>query len=262
MNPALWIGKTGLDAQQTRLAVISNNLANVSTTGFKKGRAAFEDLLYQNVRQPGAYSSQNTQLPSGLMLGVGSRVVSTEKLFQQGPIVQTHNSLDVALQGNGFIQVLLPDGTIGYSRDGSFELNSQGQIVNHNGFLIQPGITIPPNAQSVTVGKDGTVSVTLPGQNAAPQQLGQFELADFINPGGLQPIGENLFLETLSSGAPQVGAPGTNGLATMTQGFVESSNVNVVEELVNMIEAQRAYEMNAKSISTADNMLQYASTNL
>ncbi len=261
MNPALWIAKTGLDAQQTRMAVISNNLANVNTTGFKRGRAIFEDLIYQNIRQVGGQTSQETQLPSGLSLGTGVRTVATEKLFTQGNIVQTGNAMDLAVQGRGFFQVLLPDGTQAYTRDGSFQVDSQGEMVTSNGYLLQPGITIPANAQSVTVGADGTVSVTLAG-SPTPSQLGTLQLADFVNPAGLQAIGENLYLESSASGSPQTGTPGLNGLGTLVQGSVESSNVNVVEELVNMIETQRAYEMNSKAISTADAMLQYVNTHL
>ena len=256
MFSSLWIAKTGLDAQQTRMAVTSNNLANVNTTGFKRSRAAFEDLMYQNDRQPGAQSSQATQVPAGTMVGTGVRVVGTEKLFSQGEIVQTNNPLDIAVQGRGFLQVTMPDGTVAYTRDGSFHLNSDGQIVTNSGYPVEPALTVPANAQSITIGSDGTVSVQLPGQ-AAPAQIGTVQTADFINPAGLEPRGENLFVETASSGAPQTGTPGLNGLGTITQGSLESSNVNVVEELVNMIETQRAYEMNSKAISASDQMLQY-----
>tara|TARA_R110000787_G_scaffold107614_1_gene215644 strand:+ start:3784 stop:4569 length:786 start_codon:yes stop_codon:yes gene_type:complete len=261
MNEALWISKTGLDAQQTKMATIANNLANASTAGFKRGRAVFEDLLYQNLRQVGAQSSQDTELPSGLMLGTGVRVVATEKLFTQGNIEQTENVLDVAIEGRGFLQVLLPDGTLSYTRDGAMQVDSQGQVVTSNGYIVQPAITIPQDALSLSIGSDGTVSALLPG-NATPSQLGQLQLADFINPTGLQAIGKNLFLESAASGNPQVGNPGLNGLGTVVQGFLESSNVNVVEELVGMIETQRAYEMNSKAISTSDQMLQYITNNL
>ncbi len=256
MFSSLWIAKTGLDAQQTRMAVTSNNLANVNTTGFKRSRAAFEDLMYQNERQPGAQSSQATQVPAGTMVGTGVRVVGTEKLFSQGELVQTNNPLDIAVQGRGMFQVTMPDGTVAYTRDGSFHLNSDGQIVTNSGYPLEPALTVPANAQSVTIGSDGTVSVALPGQ-AAPAQIGSVQTADFINPAGLEARGENLFVETASSGAPQTGTPGLNGLGTITQGSLESSNVNVVEELVNMIETQRAYEMNSKAISASDQMLQY-----
>lgn len=261
MNEALWIAKTGLDAQQTRMSVISNNLANANTTGFKKGRAVFEDLIYQTVRQPGAQASQDTELPSGLMLGTGVRVVATEKIFTQGNLVQTENALDVAVQGRGFFQVLLPDGSQAYTREGAFQVSRDGQLVTAGGYEIQPGITIPDNAQSVSIGEDGTVSVVVPGGTGA-QQVGAIQLADFVNPAGLQAVGRNLLTETAASGAPQVGTPGLTGLGTLIQGALESSNVNTVEELVNMIETQRAYEINSKAISTADQMLQYANNNM
>ncbi|MFA5530482.1 MAG: flagellar basal-body rod protein FlgG [Thiohalomonadaceae bacterium] len=261
MNPALWIAKTGLEAQQTRMGVVSNNLANVNTTGFKRDRAVFEDLLYQTVRQPGAQSSQDTTLPSGLMRGTGVRTVATEKLHTQGNVTQTDNSLDIAIQGRGFLQILRPDGTLAYTRDGSMKLDAQGQLVTSNGYLVQPGITVPDNAQSITIGVDGTVSVVVPGQ-AAPTEIGTLQLADFVNPAGLQPMGENLYLETASSGAPQVGNPGLSGLGTLIQGALESSNVNVVEEMVNMIETQRAYEINSKAVATSDQMLQYLNQTL
>jgi flagellar basal-body rod protein FlgG len=256
MFSSLWIAKTGLDAQQTRMAVTSNNLSNVNTTGFKRSRAAFEDLIYQNQRQPGAQSSQATQVPAGTMIGTGVRVVGTEKLFTQGELVQTQNPLDMAVQGRGFLQVTMPDGTVAYTRDGSLHLNSDGQVVSNSGYPVEPALTVPANAQSLTVGRDGTVSVQLPGQ-AAAAQIGTVQLADFINPGGLEARGENLFVETAASGAPQTGTPGLNGLGTVAQGSLESSNVNVVEELVNMIETQRAYEMNSKAITASDEMLQY-----
>ena len=261
MNPALWAAKTGLDAQQTRMAVTSNNLANVGTTGFKKGRAVFEDLLYQNVRQVGAATSQDTVAPTGLSLGTGVRVVATEKSFTQGNMSQTGNSLDVAISGRGFFQVLLPDGTMGYTRDGSFNVNAQGELVTSSGYTVQPGITIPDGAQSVSIGKDGTVSVQVAGQSA-PTQVGSLQLFDFINPAGLQPRGENMYLESAASGTATSGTPGLNGLGTTEQGSLEASNVNVVEELVNMIETQRAYEMNSKAISTTDQMLEYITNQL
>jgi flagellar basal-body rod protein FlgG len=237
MNPALWAAKTGLDAQQTRMTVTSHNLANVNTNGFKKGRAVFEDLLYQNQRQVGAATSQDTQLPSGLHVGTGVRVVATEKMYTQGNMQQTGNALDVAVNGRGFFQVLLPDGTLGYTRDGSFQVSAQGELVTSSGYAVQPGITVPDGAQTVTI-------------------------FDFINPAGLQPRGENLLLESASSGPSQGGTPGLNGLGLIEQGSLESSNVNVVEELVNMIETQRAYEMNSKAISTTDQMLEYVTNQL
>jgi len=261
MNQGLWVAKTGLDAQQTRMAVVSNNLANVNTTGFKQGRAVFEDLLYQNVRQPGGQSSQDTLLPSGMNLGTGVRVVATEKLFTQGSVLQTDNAMDVAINGRGFFQVLKPDGDIAYTRDGTFQLNDQGEMVTSSGYVVQPGITIPDQAQSITIGLDGVVSVKLAGQSS-PTQVGTLEIADFINPVGLQPVGENLFIETAASGSAQPGTPGLNGLGALNQGALEGSNVNVVSELVNMIETQRAYEMNSKAISTNDQMMQYINNNL
>ncbi len=261
MASALNIAQTGLDAQQTRLSVISNNLANVSTNGYKKSRANFEDLLYEAVAQPGASSSQSTELPSGLMLGTGVRTVATSKIFTQGSLTQTDNSLDIAIQGRGFLQVLMPDGSTSYTRDGGLSMNSQGQLVTSSGYEIDPGITIPSETLSVTIGSDGTVSALVAGQNA-PTQIGNLQMADFINPQGLQPIGENLFKETVASGNPQTGTPGLNGLGTFIQGAVESSNVNVVEELVDMIEAQRSYEMNSKAIQTVDEMLQFVTQTL
>lgn len=261
MNPALWAAKTGLDAQQTRMAVTSNNLANVNTNGFKKGRAVFEDLLYQNVRQVGASTSQDTQAPVGLSLGTGVRVVATEKTYTQGNLTQTGNALDVAVNGRGFFQVLLPDGTMGYTRDGSFKLSAQGQLVTSSGYVVQPGITIPDSTQSVTIGKDGVVSVQVAGQST-PSQVGQLQLFDFINAAGLQPRGENMVVESAASGTAQSGTPGQSGLGFVESGSLESSNVNVVEELVNMIETQRAYEMNSKAISTTDQMLEYITNQL
>jgi len=261
VDAALWAAKTGLDAQQTEMSVISNNLANVNTTGYKEDRAVFEDLLYQNQAQVGADTSQTTQSPSGLSIGTGVQVVSTEKEYGQGSLTQTGNPLDVAIQGQGFFQIQMPDGTLAYTRDGTFQTNAQGQLVNSSGYVVQPGITIPQSAQSVTIGTDGTVTALLPGQST-PTQVGQLQLANFINPAGLQPIGQNLLVQSASSGSPQTGTPGVNGLGTVAQGELEGSNVDVVEELVNMIQTQRAYEMNSKAISTVDSMLQYATENM
>jgi flagellar basal-body rod protein FlgG len=261
MTQALWIAKTGLDAQQTRMSVISNNLANVNTTGYKISRPIFNDLLYQTVRQPGAQSSQNTEIPSGLMLGTGVRTMSTQKFYSQGNIIQTENPLDIGISGNGFFEILLPDGTQAYTRDGTFQLNSNGQVVTSNGYELQPAITVPANTLTLTIGEDGVVSALVAG-SATPTQIGAIQLSDFINPSGLQPIGDNLVVETAASGSPSTGTPGQTGLGRTLQGSLESSNVNVVEELVNMIETQRAYEMNSKAISTTDQMLQYASNNL
>lgn len=254
MIRSLWIAKTGLEAQQTQMDVIAHNLANVSTNGFKRQRAVFEDLLYQTLRQPGAQSSQQTAVPSGLQIGTGVQPIATERIFTQGNIQQTGNNFDVAIQGDGFFQVLLPDGTTAYTRDGAFQLNSQGQLVTSSGYQVQPAITLPANVISVTIAKDGIVSVTQAG-SSAPTQIGQMQLATFINYGGLQSRGENLYLETASSGAPQPNAPGANGAGLLNQAYVETSNVNVAEELVNMIQTQRAYEINSKAIQTSDQML-------
>jgi flagellar basal-body rod protein FlgG len=260
-TPSLWIAKTGLDAQQTQMSVISHNLANVNTTGFKKERALFEDLLYQNIRQVGAQATQNTTLPSGLQLGTGVRTVATEKIHTQGNILQTGNSLDIAINGRGFFQILMPNGDITYTRDGSFKLDSNGQVVTNGGYPLEPALTVPQDALSLTIGSDGTVSVLQPG-SAAPNIIGEIQLADFINPTGLEPVGENLYRESVSSGAPIVGIPGEDGIGKLVQGSLETSNVNVVEELVNMIETQRAYEMNSKAIATTDEMLGFATNTL
>jgi flagellar basal-body rod protein FlgG len=255
MLRSLWISKTGMEAQQLQLDNISHNLANVATNGYKKSHAVFEDLIYQNLRQSGSATSDQTQLPSGLQVGLGVRPVATARDFTQGSLQQTSNTLDVAISGNGFLQVTLPDGTTGYTRDGDMKMDANGQLVTNNGYAIQPGITIPPNAQSISIGADGTVSVTLPG-TPTPSTLGQLQLANFANPGGLDPKGGNLYAETAASGTPTAAVPGTNGLGTLRQGFVETSNVNVVEELVSMISTQRAYELNSKAIQTSDQMLQ------
>jgi flagellar basal-body rod protein FlgG len=254
MIRSLWISKTGMEAQQTALDAVSHNLANSATNGFKRGHAVFEDLMYQNLRQAGANSAEQTTLPTGLQLGLGVRPVAIARNFGQGALQQTNNPLDMAVNGQGFFQVAMPDGTTAYTRDGSFKQNAQGQIVTNNGNLLQPGITVPANAQSITVGKDGVVTVTVPGQ-AAPQNIGQLQLANFINPPGLDPRGENLFTETAASGTPVVAAPGSSGLGELSQNMVETSNVNVVEELVTMIQTQRAYEMNSKAVTTSDQML-------
>jgi flagellar basal-body rod protein FlgG len=261
MEPALWAAKTGLDAQQTQMTVTANNLANVATNGFKRSRAVFDDLLYQNVSQVGASTSQNTLSPTGLQLGTGVRVVSTERSYTQGNLDQTGNSLDLAIQGRGFFQVLRPDGTIGYTRDGSFQVNAQGQVVNSSGYQLQPGITIPTGAQSITIATDGVVSVQVPGQSA-PTTVGTLQLADFINPPGLQTVGDNLLVESASSGAPTTSNPGVAGMGTLVQGSVESSNVDVVQEMVDMIQTQRAYEMNSKAVQATDQMLQFAEQNM
>jgi flagellar basal-body rod protein FlgG len=255
MIRSLYIAKTGLEAQQTNLDVITNNLANVSTNGFKKSRAVFEDLLYQNVRQPGAQSSQQTQLPSGLQIGTGVRTVATERIHTQGNPQQTGNDKDVMINGAGYFQVLMPDGTQAYTRDGSFQTDNNGQLVTSSGYVVQPPITVPSNALSLSVGKDGTVSVTTQGQ-AAATQIGSLQISTFINPAGLNSVGENLYQETGASGTANAQTPGTNGAGNLMQGYVETSNVNVVEEMVNMIQTQRAYEINSKAITTSDQMLQ------
>ena len=255
MMRSLWISKTGMEAQQTQLDTISNNLANVSTNGYKRSHAVFEDLMYQNMRQAGAATSDQTQLPTGLQVGLGTRAVATSRNFSQGSLQQSSNPLDVAIRGNGFFEIQLPDGTTGYTRDGSFQVSATGQLVTNNGYTVQPGITIPATAQSVTIGNDGTVSVVLPGA-ATPSTVGQLQLANFVNPAGLEPKGQNMYGETAASGTPNAGVPGLNGLGTVQQGFVETSNVNVVEELVQMIQTQRAYELNSKAIQASDQMLQ------
>jgi flagellar basal-body rod protein FlgG len=261
MNLALWAAKTGLDAQNTRMAIIANNLANTNTTGFKAGRAAFQDLMYQNLRQVGSQSTQNTQYPTGLTLGTGVAIVATEKDYTQGSINQTNASLDLSISGRGFFQITLPDGTIAYTRDGTFSLDNQGNVVTASGYALQPAINIPAGTQTVTIGSDGVVTATS-ASNSKGTQIGQIQLADFINEQGLQPTGNNLLAESAASGSPQVGTPGTNGLGSLQQGTLETSNVNSVTELVNMIECQRSYEMNSKAISTTDQMLQYLTTNL
>lgn len=255
MMRSLWTSKTGMEAQQAQLDAISHNLANASTNGFKKSHVVFEDLMYQNLRQAGANSTEQTTLPTGLQVGLGTRAVANVRSFTQGNLQQSGNTLDVAVQGNGFFEVQMPDGTTGYTRDGSFQVDAQGQLVTNNGYPVMPGITIPPNATSVTIGTDGTVGATLPGETA-PQVLGQLQLASFINPAGLEPKGQNLYAETAASGTPNTAAPGSNALGTLRQGFVEVSNVNVVEELIGMIQTQRAYELNSKAIQTSDQMLQ------
>jgi flagellar basal-body rod protein FlgG len=255
MIRSLWTSKTGLEGQQFNVDVISNNLANVSTNGFKRQRAVFEDLLYQVVRQPGAQSSQLNQVPSGLQLGTGVRPVATARVFTNGNLQQTGNQFDVAINGQGFFQVLLPDGTLAYTRDGSFQLDNQGNVVTSSGYVVQPGITIPANTVSVTIAADGTVSAVVAGSQIATQ-IGTIQLANFINPGGLQARGENLYMETASSGAPQVNQPTTNGMGSLNQFSVETSNVSVTEELVNLITAQRAFEINSRSIQSSDQMLQ------
>jgi flagellar basal-body rod protein FlgG len=255
MIRSLWIAKSGMEGQQFKLDTISNNLANVGTNGFKRGGVVFEDLMYDNLRQSGAASGEQSQLPTGLQLGLGTRVAASTRNFSQGNLQQTGNNLDLAIKGQGFFQVQLSDGSTAYSRDGSFQLDGNGQMVTSDGHVLQPGITIPANAQNVSIAADGKVSASVPGQ-ATPQQVGQLQLASFINPAGLEPRGQNLYAETAASGTPNSGAPGADGLGSLLQGHVEGSNVNVVEELVAMIATQRAYELNSKAIQTTDQMLQ------
>ncbi len=260
MDASMWVAKTGLDAQQTRMNVISNNLANVNTNGFKRDRAVFEDLLYQNVRQAGGQNSATEVAPTGLMLGTGVRIVSTEKIHAQGNMVNTQNPLDIAIAGEGHFQVAQTDGTIAYTRDGNFKLSATGQLVTSTGALLQPAITVPNTASSVTIGRDGTVSIEL--TTGGQQVLGQLQIARFLNPAGLQSMGQNMMKETPASGVPQVLVPGVGGTGTLMQGTLEASNVNVVEEMVNMIETQRAYEINSKAISAVDGMLKYLNQNM
>lgn len=255
MMRSLWTSKTGMEAQQTQLDAISHNLANASTNGFKKSHVVFEDLMYQNLRQAGAASTEQTTLPTGLQVGLGTRAVANVRSFTQGNLQQSGNTLDVAIQGNGFFQVQMPDGTLAYTRDGSFQINAQGQLVTSSGYPVQPAVTVPQNATSLTIGKDGVVTVTTPG-TVNNTQVGTFQLANFINPAGLRSMGENLYAETEASGTANLANPGSNGVGALNQNYVETSNVNVVEEMVNMIQTQRAYEINSKSVQTSDQMLE------
>ena len=261
MDASLWIAKTGLDAQQTRMSVIANNLANVNTTGFKRDRAVFEDMLYQNIRQAGGQTSATSTSPTGMMLGTGVRIMATEKLHTQGNMMTTQGALDVAVTGEGYFQIAQPDGTIAYTRDGSFKLSSTGQLVTANGLLLQPEIVIPNNASSITIGNDGQVSVELVAGGGS-RVIGQIQVARFFNPSGLQSLGHNLLKETAASGAPQILRPGQGGAGQLMQGSLEASNVNVVEEMVNMIETQRAYEINSKAIAASDGMLRFLNNNM
>jgi flagellar basal-body rod protein FlgG len=261
MDASMWVAKTGLSAQSTRMTVIANNLANVNTTGFKKDRAMFEDLLYQRIVQAGAQADINSETPTGLMLGTGPRVVATEKVHRQGNMISTENSLDVAIAGSGFFAVQQADGTTAYTRDGSLKLSNTGEIVTASGESLIPAITIPQDAASVTIGRDGTITVELAAGGGAAN-VGQFQLTRFVNPAGLTPLGRNLFARTNSSGDPIVGIPGAQGAGMITQGALEASNVNVVEEMVNMIETQRAYEINSKAIAATDGMLRFLNNNL
>ncbi|MDS1141120.1 flagellar basal-body rod protein FlgG [Pusillimonas sp. SM2304] len=255
MIRSLWIAKTGLESQQTNMDVISNNLANVNTSGFKRSRAVFEDLMYQTIRQPGAQVGAANQLPSGLQVGTGVRTVATERIHSQGDLKDTGNSMDIAIQGKGFLQVEMPDGTFAYTRDGSLQVDQNGQLVTAGGYPIQPPINIPDNALTITIARDGTVSVTQPGATGTNVEIGQLQLSTFINPTGLQSAGENLYVETDASGPANFAQPGLDGAGLVLQQYTETSNVNVAEELVNMITTQRAYEMNSKAIQTSDQML-------
>lgn len=255
MMRSLFIAKTGLESQQTNLDVTANNLANVNTAGFMRSRAVFQDLVYQIIRQPGAQVGDANQLPSGLTVGTGARVAATVRVHTQGNLNSTESELNLAIQGRGFLEVELPDGTPAYTRDGSLQLDQNGQLTTAGGYIIQPPINIPDNALSLTIGKDGTVTITQPGAAGTSVQVGQLQLTTFINPTGLQSMGENLYLETDSSGPANQLQPGLDGAGTVLHKYLETSNVNVAEELVNMIIAQRAYEMNSKAVSTSDQML-------
>lgn len=259
MIRALWTAATGMEAQQFNIDVIAHNLANVNTSGFKKSMADFQDILYQTIQAPGTPSSANTVYPTGMQVGLGSRVAAVQKIFRQGDFMQTQNPLDLAIEGTGFFQITMPNGDVAYSRAGSFKINADGEVVNSDGFLIEPAITIPADALSVTVGTDGTVSAIIAGQTAA-QQLGQITLGKFTNPAGLEAIGRNLYRPTDASGTVTTGTPGTSGFGFLAQGYLEMSNVNVVEEMVGMITSQRAYEVNSRAIRTADEMLQMANS--
>jgi flagellar basal-body rod protein FlgG len=257
MIRSLWSAATGMQAQTLNIDVISNNLANVGTSGFKKSRADFQDLLYQTLRSPGVASSADTQVPTGIQVGNGVRPAATQKMFSQGDFSHTDNQLDMAIEGNGFFQVIQPNGEIGYTRAGTFKLDSDGRVVTSDGLPLEPEVTVPSDATSISIGTDGTVSVVLAGQSQ-PSQIGNIELAGFINPAGLNSIGRNLFTPTAASGDPTTGTPGQETFGTVAQGYLEMSNVSVVDEMVNMITAQRAYETNSKTIQASDEMLQTA----
>lgn len=257
MLRSLFIAATGMEAQKLNIDVIANNLANVNTSGFKKSRADFQDLIYQTIRSAGGASAEGAQIPSGIQVGLGVKPVAVQKIFQQGDFAQTGNSLDLVIEGDGFFQVLMPDGTVAYTRAGAFKLDSEGRVVNSDGYPLEPGITIPANTLSITVGSDGKITVMQAG-STAPVEIGQIELARFMNPAGLNAMGRNLFLPTAASGEPTTGTPSQDGLGTISQGFLELSNVNVVEEMVNMIVSQRAYEINSKAVQASDEMLQTA----
>ena len=254
---ALWTASTGMEAQQLEISNIANNLANTNTTGYKESRVNFEDLFYQTIKSPGAYSSEYTQVPTGIQIGLGTKVSSIEKEFTQGDLQKTSNPLDLAIQGQGFFQIQMPSGESAYTRDGTLQTNSQGQLVDANGYQVVPPITIPPNATSISISQNGTVSAVVAGQTN-PVQIGTITLANFINPAGLNSIGNNLYLQTSASGVPQIGTPGQNGIGTIQQGFLEMSNVNLVGQMVSMITAQNAYTIDSKAITIANQMLQTA----
>ncbi len=254
MMRALYTGASGMKGQQFRIDVTANNIANVNTTGFKRDRAEFQDLIYQNLRVPGATSATGTQFPTGLMVGLGTHPVATFKMFFQGPLVETQNPLDLAIEGDGFFQVLLPDGTIGYTRDGSFKIDGQGNVVTNEGFFLEPPLTVPTNAVELVITPDGVVNVRLPGEPNLTQ-IGQIETVRFINPAGLQPVGRNIFQETDASGPPQLGQPGLDGHGFVRQGFLEQSNVQIVDEMIDLITGQRAFETNSKSVQVSDQVL-------
>lgn len=258
MMRSLWTAATGMAAQQTNIDNISNNLANVNTTGFKKSRIDFQDLMYQTLRQAGATTGADTQLPTGMQIGHGVREAAIQKVYTTGNFQSTGNSLDMAIEGDGFFRINLPDGTYGYTRDGSFKRDSQGRVVTSEGYTLEPQITIPETATDISISSEGIVTVTLPNETD-PQEIGQIELARFVNPAGLESRGGNILKETAASGAAMVNNPGTEGTGTIIQKYLEMSNVQVVEEMVNMIVAQRAYEMNSKAITTTDSMLETAS---
>lgn len=257
MIRALWTAASGMQAQQLNIDVVANNLANVNTAGFKKSRADFEDLMYQTIKAPGAPSTTTTQVPVGIQVGLGAKPASVTKIFTEGNINQTGNELDIAIEGRGFFQIQQPDGTTAYTRAGTFKKDSQGRVVTSDGYPMLPEVVIPSNATRINIGNDGTVSVLQPGQNA-PTTVGNMVLAAFSNPSGLSSIGKNLFTETDASGTPTTGTPGQDGIGTVSQGYLEMSNVSVMEEMVNMIIGQRAYEVNSKAVQAADDMLQLA----
>lgn len=257
MIRALFTATSGMQAETLNIDVIANNLANISTTGFKKSRTEFQDLIYQTLREPGARSTISTEIPSGVQVGLGVKPVAVNRIFSQGNFKHTGNPLDMVIEGDGFFQVNMPDGTIAYTRSGSYSLDSTGRIVTNDGYPMEPALTIPADATSITVGSDGTVSIVRPGETTATE-VGTIQLAKFINPAGLKSMGKNLFMNTQSSGDPIQGTPGLQGFGTITQGFQEMSNVDIVEELVEMIVAQRSYETNARSIRASDEMLNRA----